>query len=126
MQTTSAEAYHDKRVKLTGWVKTEDASDGGHLWLRIDGQKPGEMLGFDNMNSRAPKGTTDWQKFSTVLDVAKEASTINYGFFVKGTGKVWVNGLTIQPVGSDVPTTNMDLSPRNLPKTPVNLGFSPK
>ena len=126
MQTTSAEAYHDKRVKLTGWVKTEDASGGGHLWLRIDGQKPGEMLGFDNMNSRAPKGTTDWQEFSTVLDVPKEASTINYGFFVKGTGKVWVNGLTIQPVGSDVPTTNMDLSPRNLPKTPVNLGFSPK
>jgi hypothetical protein len=126
MQTTAAEAYHNKRVKLTGWVKTEEAKDGGHLWLRVDGQKSGEMLGFDNMNSRAPKGTTDWQEYSAVLDVPSEASTINYGFFVKGSGKMWVNGLTIQPVGPEVPSTNMTKQARNLPKAPVNLGFSPK
>ena len=127
MQTTSAEAYRNKRVKLTGWVKTEDANDGGgHLWLRIDGQKGGDTLGFDNMDSRAPKGTNDWQEYSAILDVPNEASTINYGFFVQGRGKMWVNGLTIQPVGPDVPTTNMIKSPPNLPKTPVNLGFSPK
>lgn len=126
MQTTSAEAYLNKRVKLTGWVKTEDANEGGHLWIRVDGQKSGEALGFDNMNSRAPKGTKDWQEYSAVLDVPSEASTINYGFFVQGSGKMWVNGLTIQPVGPEVPSTNMLKQQPNLPKAPVNLGFSSK
>ena len=125
MQTTSAEVYQNTRVKLTGWVKTEDANDGGHLWLRVDGRNASDLLGFDNMNTRAPKGTTDWQEYSVVLDVPPEASSLNYGFFVKGTGKMWVNGLTIQPVDSNIPTTNMLSGKRQLPKTPANLGFNP-
>jgi RNA polymerase sigma factor (sigma-70 family) len=128
MQSISAAAYAGQRVRLDGWIKTEDANDGGgHLWLRIDGKEVGtdgkekpKMLGFDNMDGRAPKGTTDWQDYSIVLDVPADAARVNYGFFVSGKGKMWVNGVTITPVGTDVPTTNMI---RDLPKTPVNLGF---
>lgn len=126
MQSISANAYANQRVRLNGWVKTEDANDGGgHLWLRIDGKDagPGRSLGFDNMDGRAPKGTTDWQDYSIVLDVPADAARLNYGFFVSGKGKMWVNGVTITPVGSDVPTTNMVRPPAELSKTPVNLGF---
>jgi RNA polymerase sigma factor (sigma-70 family) len=125
MQTTSAEAFKNQRVRLTGWVKTADARQGGNLWLRIDGATERDMLGFDNMNGRAPKGTTDWQEYSIVLDVPKEATSLNYGFFVGGSGKMWVNGLTIQPVTSDVPTTNLRTGRPTFPAAPVNLGFSP-
>jgi RNA polymerase sigma factor (sigma-70 family) len=126
MQTMSADAYHGQRVRLTGWIKTEDANDGGgHLWMRIDGAERGKTLQFDNMTGRAPKGTTDWQEYSVVLDVPPEASTVNYGFFVQGTGKMWVNGVTLTPVGAEVATTNLKLNPPTLPKTPVNLGFAP-
>jgi hypothetical protein len=84
------------------------------------------MLGFDNMAGRAPKGTNDWQEYSIVLDVPENAASLNYGFFLGGTGQVWVNAVTVQPVGSDVPTTNMMDKPRaKLPDTPVNLGFKP-
>jgi RNA polymerase sigma factor (sigma-70 family) len=126
MQTISAESFRNQRVQLTGWVKTEGADDGGgHLWLRIDG--PGKILGFDNMNDRAPKGTTDWQEYSAVLDVPAEATTLNYGFFVEGKGKIWVNGVVITPVGSNVPSTDMlRTAAQTLPKNPVNLGFTPK
>jgi RNA polymerase sigma factor (sigma-70 family) len=125
MQTLSAEAYHGKRVRLTGWVKTEDANDaGGHLWMRVDGQN--RMLQFDNMDGRAPKGTTDWQEYSVVLDVPAEATTLNYGFFIGGSGKMWVNGMTIDPVSPEVPTTELKPRKNALPQTPVNLGFSPK
>lgn len=126
MQQTAADQYRGKRVRLTGWVKTKEANDaGGHLWLRVDGQTPGKVLAFDNMYGRAPKGTTDWQEHSIVLDVPSEASTLNFGFFVQGTGHMWVNALTIAPVGSDVPTTDARTT-RPLPKAPVNLGFSPQ
>jgi len=128
MQTISAESFRNQRVQLTGWVKTEGADDGGgHLWLRIDGPEEGKALGFDNMNDRAPKGTTDWQECSVVLDVPAEATTLNYGFFVEGKGKMWVNGVVIAPVGSNVSSTDMlRTASQALPKNPVNLGFTPK
>jgi RNA polymerase sigma factor (sigma-70 family) len=127
MQTISGEMYKNQRVQLSGWIKTEEADDGGgHLWLRVDGSEKGDALKFDNMDGRAPKGTTDWQEYSVVLDVPPEATTLNYGFFVQGKGKIWVNGMTITPVGPEVPTTNIPLhTPPSLPKKPVNLGFFP-
>jgi RNA polymerase sigma factor (sigma-70 family) len=126
MQSISADAYANQRVRLNGWMKTEDANEGGgHLWLRVDGKEAGRSLSFDNMDGRAPKGTTDWQEYSIVLDVPADATKVNYGFFVSGKGQMWVNGVTITPVGNDVPTTNMMRPPAALPKTPVNLGFGP-
>jgi hypothetical protein len=124
MQTTSAEQYLGKRVRLSGWMKTQDANDGGgHLWLRVDGQEVGRTLQFDNMNGRAPKGTTDWQPYSVVLDVPKEASALAYGFFVEGAGQAWVAGTKIEEVGTDVPSTNIN-RPRQLPPTPRNISFT--
>lgn len=125
MQTTSAENYAGKRVRLSGWIKTENANEGGgHLWLRIDGQERGQTLGFDNMDNRAVKGTSDWQEASVVLDVPAGASALAYGFFVSGGGKMWVNGQRIEEVGAEVPTTNM-MTKRALPSQPRNLGFDP-
>jgi hypothetical protein len=131
MQTISSEDFTGKRVRLSGWIKTEDANDGGgHLWLRVDGQDVGRSLQFDNMDNRPVKGTSDWQEASVVLDVPANASALAYGFFVQGTGKMWVSGTKIEPVGADVPSTNMKQvtnppARKALPKTPVNLGFFP-
>jgi hypothetical protein len=123
MQSISAELYRNKRVRMSGWMKTEEAGGGGgQLWLRVDGQGAGSVLGFDNMNGRSPRGTTDWQEYSIVLDVPENATSLNYGFFLGGKGQVWVNAVTIEPVGSDVPTTNM-ADKRTLATTPQNLGF---
>jgi hypothetical protein len=125
MQTTSADNYIGKRVRLSGWVKTEDANEGGQLWLRIDGQQSGQSLQFDNMNNRAVKGTADWQEASVVLDVPEGATAMAYGFFVKGAGTMWVSGTRIQEVGPEVPSTNMLSQRKALPKAAVNLGFDP-
>lgn len=129
MQTTAAANYVGKRVRLSGWIKTEDANQGGgHLWLRIDGQERGQILGFDNMNNRAVKGTSDWQEASVVLDVPAGSRALAYGFFVEGGGKMWVNGQRIEEVGMDVPTTNMPIqipATNAPPVAPRNLGFDP-
>jgi hypothetical protein len=125
MQTTAAEDFVGKRVRLSGWIKTEDANQGGgHLWLRIDGQERGQMLGFDNMNNRAVKGTSDWQEASVVLDVPAGAGALAYGFFVEGGGKMWVSGQRIEEVGPEVAPTNLAVK-KALPKKPANLGFDP-
>lgn len=125
MQMCSAETYLGKRLRLTAWMKTANASEGGaHLWFRIDGPDKDVMLGFDNMGKHPVRGTTDWQEYSLVLDVPANASALAYGFFVQGTGQAWVSGFKIEQVGPEVPNTNMDVKSKpSLPKVPVNLGF---
>jgi hypothetical protein len=47
------------------------------LWMRVD--KRTEVLAIDNMQRRAIKGTTGWQRYEVVLDVPKEATGVAFG-----------------------------------------------
>jgi len=125
MQMCAADAYHGKRLRLSAWMKTENANDGGaHLWFRVDGRDQGQMLQFDNMDNRPLKGSSDWQQVAIVLDVSPNAAALAYGFFVGGTGQAWVSALTLEEVGPEVPTTDVTAAAhRRLPTAPVNLGF---
>jgi hypothetical protein len=123
MQICDAQNYVGKRLRLSAWVKTENANDGGvHLWFRIDGKGGGAMLGFDNMDSRPVKGTTDWKNYSIVLDVPASAGALAFGFFIDGTGHAWINGVKLEAVGTDVPTTNPP--EKKWPVAPANLSFT--
>lgn len=69
--------------------------------MRIDGN--GKMLAFDNMQSRAIKGTTDWQRSSIELDYnQEEAKRIVVGGLIIGTGKLWIDNLQIKIDGKDI------------------------
>ena len=123
MQMCDAHNFLGKRLRLSAWMKTEDAKDGGaHLWLRIDAKEGGAMLGFDNMDSRPVKGTTEWKNYSIVLDVPANADALAFGFFIDGTGRAWVSGVRLEEVGPDVPTTGA--SEKKWPIAPVNLNFA--
>ena len=65
MQSIKADEYRGKRLRMSGFVRSADVVEWSGLWLRIDGTKS-EMLGFDNMQDRAIKGTTDWKKYEIV------------------------------------------------------------
>jgi len=56
-----------------------------------------------------------------VLDVSPEATSINFGILLDGTGTVWINGVKFEEVGVNIPTTgNRD---QVMPKGPTNLNF---
>ncbi len=97
-----------KRVRMTGWIKTENVAGWAGLWMRVDGQND-DVLSFDNMNdgkNRSIKGTTDWTKYDVVLDVPKEATNINFGALLSGDGKIWLDEVKFEVVGNDVPSTS--------------------
>jgi hypothetical protein len=122
MQMCDAHTFLGKRLRLSAWMKTENANDGGaHLWFRIDA-KGGPMLGFDNMDRRPVKGTSEWKNYSIVLDVPASAGALAFGIFIDGTGQAWISGVKLEEVGPDVPTTNAP--EKKLPDAPVNLDFS--
>lgn len=131
-QSISAEEYLGKRVRLSGWLRTENAEEAG-LWMRLDGVN--RLLGFDNMLPRAVKGTTEWKQYEVVLEVPKETVNILFGTLLVGSGRVWVDDMKLETVGKDVPTTNQlsdeqmkaetprpDLR-RFTAKQPANLSF---
>lgn len=84
--------YKGKKIKLTGYVKTEDVSlEFAGLWMRID-----PKLAFDNMQNRGITGTTEWQKYEIELDYEYlNAENIVVGGLLAGKGKMWIDNLEI-------------------------------
>jgi beta-lactamase regulating signal transducer with metallopeptidase domain len=112
--------YLGKRVRFRAWVRSQDVSRWAGLWMRVDeGEK---SVAFDNMQSRAIKGTTDWKLYDIVLDVPKKASDIALGILLAGPGKVWMSGVQVDVVGPEVATTGM-MGQSEMPDGPTNLDF---
>ena len=121
MQTISADNYLEKRLQLSGYVKSENVKGWSGIWMRIDGGK-NKQLGFDNMKDRAIKGTTDWTKYEIVLDVPSNSKAISYGVLLGGEGKVWFDNFKLEEVEKNVPRTNL-MKEKQLPSQPINLDF---
>jgi hypothetical protein len=126
-----------KRVRLSGYVRTENVADYVGFWMRVDGPKG--ALAFDNMGNRPIKGTTDWRKYDVVLDVPATAVAVMYGLNLRGKGQAWFDGVTLEPVGTEVPVTSVGnpftefyagnyaeaakLFPDRITRTPTNLSL---
>ena len=103
---------------MTAQVKTQDVLEWAGLWMRVDlGQKPSA---FDNMQNRPLKGSSDWVPVSIVLDVDPKATGLAFGILLAGRGAAWIDDLTFNVVGPEVPTTDI-LS--NAAPQPRNLDF---
>jgi len=124
MQTISAENYLGKRLQLSGYVKSEIVNGWSGIWMRIDGEN-NQQLGFDNMQGRSIKGTTDWNNYEIVLDIPSNSKTINFGVLLGGEGKVWFDNFELKEVNKNVPLTNL-MKENKLPVKPINLDFEEK
>ncbi|GKV67116.1 hypothetical protein NCCP2331_32690 [Sporosarcina sp. NCCP-2331] len=121
MQEFQSAVYNGKRVRLSCYLKSENATKCG-AWMRIDNASS-DPIQFDNMDSRAISGTTEWNHYAIVLDVPPESMSIHFGVLLIGKGKVWMDGFRFDEVDLNVPLTNM-LSKERLPKQPSNLSFT--
>lgn len=128
MQEVSADAYRGQRLRLTVHVKANDVQGWAGVWMRVDG--PGLMIVLDNMRDRPIVGNTDWRAYSLVLDVPADASGFAYGLLLEGSGRVWMDAISLEVVDAGVPVT---AEPIYVPATsgakykattaPVNLDF---
>jgi len=95
-----------KRVRYTAQVRTRSVSEWAGLWFRVDGSD-GQMLAFDNMQGpdRRIHGDTQWQRYSIVADIARDAHEICFGALLTGGGRVWVDAIAMEIVEAGVPLT---------------------
>lgn len=124
MQSVDASGSRCTRVALQVDLRCRDVAGAASIWLRVD-KAPGQLIAFDNMETRGAdgplKGNHGWTRRRIVLDIGREAATLNYGFMLRGTGSVWAAGIRITEVGPDVAQTGT--GPRRL-DAPDNLDFS--
>ena len=124
MQQSNPEKYLGKRVRMTGYVKSENITSWAGLWLRVDQSGSQQPLSFDNMGTRPIKGTTGLKKYEIVLDVPNNASLIAYGALLDGTGQVWFDNITFEIVDKSVQTTDVKNVKNPATQTgPTNLDF---
>ncbi|MBU3820615.1 hypothetical protein KO566_00970 [Flavobacteriaceae bacterium XHP0103] len=120
MQSFRPTDYLGKKVKLTGYIKTTDVKDWTGMWMRVDGEKRGEVLSFDNMGDRPIKGTTSWTKYEIILEVPKTATNISYGVLMSGTGIALIDDFKFEIVNSNNGSTGNTIM--NLTE-PTNTSF---
>lgn len=124
MQQCKPDNYLGKRVKMTGFVKTENVTTWAGLWLRVDQSGSNKPLSFDNMGDRPIKGTTDWTKYEIELDVPSNSSLIAYGALLAGTGQIWFDNITFEIVGESVSTLgSVNAKKSAIQDEPTNLDF---
>ncbi|WP_409031853.1 transcriptional regulator [Janthinobacterium sp. CG_23.3] len=117
MQAVSAENYRGQRLRFRARVKTREVGDWAGLWMRVD--RPGEhSAAFYNSEDQPIKGSVDWQWRSVVLDVAADAKALSFGVTEAGKGQVWIDELTLEAVGRDVPL-DVQRRVKALPAAPV-------
>ena len=140
-QSIKTDDFRGTRVRFSGFVRTALVSGTASMWMRVDGPGASGGVAFDNMNDRPIRGTTEWTRYDIVLDVPQESSVIVFGVLMVGQGDVWFDDVTLDPVGSEVPSTNTMVdhshddsltekekadiieSRRAAPVKPRNLGF---
>jgi hypothetical protein len=103
-QTFRADDYRGKRVRFSGYIKTDAVKVSG-LWMRIDSDTE-FAVASDSMMSRPISGTRDWEKHEVVLEVPENSMAISIGLNLMGSGQAWIDDLSFEVVGPNVSVTS--------------------
>lgn len=121
MQAFKANQFVDKRIRLSCFIRTKDVETYAGMWMRVDDTME-DVVQFDNMSNRPIKGTTNWNRYSIVLDVPEKSAVISFGIILSGQGTVWSDQFTFEEVDESTPATNLEIQ-GELQDKPVNLSF---
>ena len=93
---TIPKTFSGSNITLTGYLRTENVTDGfAGIWLRVSGSR-GKELAFEAMKSQNLSGTNDWKEYMISLPYNEQESvSIELGALLIGKGKVWVDDLKL-------------------------------
>jgi len=97
-QRIDATAYRGKKIRLRAVVRTDLKGADDNAWLRLSVLK--KTSGFDSALfdslDKYPVKSGRWQTYEIVAEVPANAYEINYGLFMIGDGKAWIDSLSIE------------------------------
>lgn len=99
-QQFNAKDYAGKRLKMSAYIKTQNVKLGTAFWINIANDS--FTVAFDNMSQgkidRTIYGTNEWAKHDIIIDVPINSEIINFGVFLDGVGKIWIDNFTFSIV----------------------------
>jgi hypothetical protein len=98
-QRIDATPYRQRRIRLKAAVRAEVGGWGNqaHLWLIAE--RGGEPLRADAMLDR-PITSSEWRLYSIDMDVPATADHIDYGLALVGSGRAWLEDVSITAVAA--------------------------
>ena len=97
--------YRGKRVRLSAYLKAKDVERSAAVQALVMGSRI-SVGAIDVQGEPVVQGTTDWVRCSSVIDVADDATQIQFAAALRGPGTVWIDGFELAVVPSTVPTTD--------------------
>jgi carboxyl-terminal processing protease len=97
-QTLATAGLGATRIRLSGYVRTRDATGGtAGLALIVWGSSPLPVY-VEAMTGTGASGTQDWTRYEIELPVPHEAVRIEFGTQFTGSGTAWYDGLALETV----------------------------
>jgi hypothetical protein len=86
-----------RKVKCSVMIKSEGVSWAGPVirgvGIRNTSAKRDEFYG-----KRPVRGTTNWTRYATTIDMPKDAVDMSFGVWMNGRGKIWFDDLRLEIV----------------------------
>jgi len=102
MRRFPVERARGKKLRYAGYLKSQGISSGwGGLRLRVDG--PNGIVAYDSMQFNGARGTSDWKRYETEVDIPADAVAIVFGAKLSGPGILWVDTLSLELDEPDPP-----------------------
>lgn len=93
--------YEGDQIEVRAYLKLQDVKNGSvGLLLRLDAN--GIVLKMENLQKENIQGTKDWALYSVKLPLPANATTINIGSMLSGTGKLWADDFEVLIDGKDI------------------------
>jgi carboxyl-terminal processing protease len=97
-QTLATAGMAATRVRLSGYVRTRDATAGtAGLALVVWGKSPLPLY-VEAMAGTGASGTQDWTRYEIELPLPSDALRIEFGTQFTGAGTAWYDGLALETV----------------------------
>jgi hypothetical protein len=94
-QIVDARPHAGKVARLSGWLRTRDASGAG-AGLTVLVSQGGATMAQNFMLDAAVKGTTGWTRYTITLPVTPGAERIEVGAMMQGKGALWLDDVELE------------------------------
>lgn len=93
-QSLQATNYGGKTARLTGWLRTRDASEGGAV-LTLTALVGGATVAHNFMSDAPVRGTTGWARYTITMPVPARTERVEVGAMLQGKGSLWLDDVEL-------------------------------
>lgn len=97
----NVEGFRGHHIVVTLWLKLRGVTSGTGPWIKVWGTESAPLADEGQIGHRPLKGTTDWKQYRAEVDVPPQATEIDWGVVMNGTGKLWLDIDSAQCVVND-------------------------